>query len=374
MWVKTSLDIVYVTNDSLIEGIGSSQIVPVIMGLSRLGWKVGVVSCEKTDNIQSLKLMLKESDISWTPINFGRKGAFGGLGRLMRITFNLPKADAYHCRSDFAATACALRGKSRILWDVRSLWVDQRIVTGNIPRNKLIIYLARKLEWIAATNASAITTLTHAVYPILKDRYDLRSKPHVVIPTCTDLEKFKFSPKLPLNKKLLLSGVFNDYYDLAETKRFIDEFRRHSDLTVTWCHGHEAIRQELNVGEDEVKILSQDQMPPEISDSSFGIAICKNSVGDSLKGVMPTKVAEFLATGRPVVFSSGIGDLAEILLPSLVGVEVSDDKADAVNKVIQLLNDPETPKRCRAVAEQYFDINAAVSKYNQIFVTMSAIK
>ena len=141
-------------------------------------------------------------------------------------------------------------------------------------------------------------------------------------------------------------------------------------MTVTWCHGHEAARQELNVGEDEIKVLTQDKMPPEISNSSFGIAICKKTVGNSLKGVMPTKVAEFLATGRPVVFSSGIGDLAEILLPSLVGVEVSDDKADAVNKVIQLLNDPETPKRCRAVTEQYFDINAAVSKYNQIFVTM----
>jgi glycosyltransferase involved in cell wall biosynthesis len=372
--VKTNLDIVYVTNDSLIEGIGSSQIVPVILGLSRLGWKVGVISCEKTDSIQSLKLMLKENKISWIPINFGRRGAIGGLGRLIRISLKLPRADAYHCRSDLAAAACSLRGKKRILWDVRSLWVDQRIVIGNIPKNRLVIYFARKLEWFAAKNASAITTLTHAVYPILKERYDLSSKPHHVIPTCTDLEKFKYSPKFPLNKKLLLSGVFNDYYDLAETKSFVDEFRKHSDLTVLWCHGHEAVRQKLNVGEDEIKVLTQDQLPPEISNASFGIAICKKTVGDSLKGVMPTKVAEFLATGRPVVFSSGIGDLAEILLPNRVGVEMRADKAEAVSQVIQLLNDPETPKRCRAVAEQYFNMTTAVSNYNQIFATILASK
>ena len=368
--VNSNLDIVYVTNDSLLEGIGSSQIVPVVVGLSQLGWKVGVVSCEKTMNIQTLRLLLNEYDIPWTPLNFGRKGAFGGFGRLIRISLNLPNATAYHCRSDLAATACALRRKNKILWDVRSLWIDQRMVTGNITRNRLVLYFARKLESIAARNASAITTLTHAVYPVLNERYELSSKPHQVIPTCTDLKKFKFSPSFPIKKKLLLSGVFNDYYDLTETKRFIDEFRRHAELTVSWCHGHEAVRQELNVGEDEIKVLSQDQMPFEISNSSFGIAICKNSVGESLKGVMPTKVAEFLATGRPVVFSSGIGDLSEILLPNRVGVEVTDDKSVAVNQIIQLLNDSETPKRCRAVAEHYFDIKAAVSSYNNIFANI----
>jgi len=370
MWVSSNLDIVYVTHDSLLEGIGSSQIVPVVMGLSQLGWKVGVVSCEKTRNIQTLKFLFNEKDISWTPLNFGRKGAFGGLGRLIRISLNLPNAGAYHCRSDLAATACVVRRKNKILWDVRSLWVDQRMVTGNITQNRLVLYFARRLESIAARNASAITTLTHAVYPVLNERYELSLKPHQVIPTCTDLEKFKFSPNLPKKRKLLLSGVFNDYYDLTETKRFIDEFRTHADLTVSWCHGHEALRQELNVGEDEIKVLSQDQMPFEISNSSFGIAICKNSVGDSLKGVMPTKVAEFLATGRPVVFSTGIGDLSEILLPNRVGVEVKDDLATAVNQIIQLLNDQETPKRCREVAERYFDINNAVSKYNKTFANM----
>ncbi len=372
--MKSSLDIVYVTNDSLIEGIGSSQIVPVVKGLSLLGWKVGVISCEKTRDTGALKELFREYDISWTPISFGRRGAFGGIGRLLRLAFLLPKANMYHCRSDVAAAACAMRRKDKMLWDVRSLWVDQRIVMGNISRNKIVIYFASKLELMAAKNSKAITTLTSAVYPVLERRYEIKSKLHKVIPTCTDLAKFKFSPQFPSRRSLLLSGVFNDYYDLTETRRFITEFRSQSDLIVTWCHGHEALRAELNVGEQETKILTQDEMPLEISKSSFGIAICKISVGDSLKGVMPTKIAEFLATGRPVVFSSGIGDLEEILLPNRVGVVLKGDLSIAVKQVIQLLDDPETPKRCREVAETYFDISAAVSKYNEIFAQLGSQK
>ena len=168
------------TNDSLIEGIGSSQIVPVVKGLSMLGWKVGVVSCEKIRDTSALKEMLKEYDISWTPISFGRRGAFGGIGRLLRLAFVLPRASMYHCRSDVAAAACAIRRKDKTLWDVRSLWVDQRIVMGNISKNKIVIYFGRKLELMAARNAMAITTLTNAVYPVLEERYEIKSKLHKV--------------------------------------------------------------------------------------------------------------------------------------------------------------------------------------------------
>ena len=53
--MKQKLDILYVTHDSLLEGIGMSQIVPVIIGLSKAGWRVGVISCEKKADTQTLE-------------------------------------------------------------------------------------------------------------------------------------------------------------------------------------------------------------------------------------------------------------------------------------------------------------------------------
>jgi glycosyltransferase involved in cell wall biosynthesis len=368
--MRKKLDILYVTHDSLLEGIGMSQIVPVVIGLSKAGWHVGVISCEKSPETIPLQKVLTDEGISWEILKFGKVGAIGGLGRLIRIYLKLPNARAHHCRGDLAATACALRLRSNILWDVRGLWIDQKLVIGSINKNLVIVWLARKLEWMASISASSVTTLTKAVYPVLKKRNPRVSNFHQVIPTCTDLKKFAFKDKMPVERSLLLSGVFNDYYDLPKTKSFISELKKVTPIIVTWCHGHESKRTTLGVGEDVIKILRQGEMPTEVSKASFGLAICKTNIGDSLAGVMPTKIAEFLAVGRPVLVSEGIGDLEELLLTTKTGVILRESNSIAISELIQLLDDPGTPQRCRALAESHFSMEIAIQKYDKIFRTL----
>lgn len=365
--MNKDLDIVYVSHDSLAEGIGMSQIVPVVIGLANKGWDVGIISCEKTEISSEIREQFEAAGVNWTALSFGRVGVVGGVGRLIRIAIRLPRARTYHCRGDLAAVATHLRSRSPYLWDVRGLWIDQKIVIGSINTHPLIIWLAKKLERIAAKNAAAVTTLTEAVFPILIKRNPFLTQFHAVVATCTDLDKFSFSAKLPTDKKLLLSGVYNNYYDISATREFISSFRGKEELKVTWCHGKEALKSELNVGEDEIKVMSQSDMQSEIASSSFGLAICKQDIGDSLTGVMPTKVAEFLAVGRPVIVSKGVGDLEELLLASRTGVVVENNMDLAVTELLELLNDNETPTRCRALAEQYFSMAGAINKYDSIF-------
>jgi glycosyltransferase involved in cell wall biosynthesis len=365
--MRKKLDILYVTHDSLLEGIGMSQIVPVVIGLSKAGWRVGVISCEKISDTNSLQKKLTNVGVQWKILKFGRVGALGGLGRLFRLSINLPLAKAHHCRGDLAAVACVIGLRKNILWDVRGLWIDQKLVIGSIRKNAAVIWSARKLERIASSNATAVTTLTKAVYPVLKRRNPQITNFHEVIPTCTDLEKFTFQKKLPKDRNLLLSGVFNDYYDLPATQDFITELKLLLPTSVTWCHGHEAKRDHLGVGEEIIKVLKQDEMQEEIAKASFGIALCKKDIGESLAGVMPTKIAEFLAVGRPVVISEGIGDLEDLLLSTNTGVVVRESYAVAIDALTKLLSDPGTPKRCRDLAERHFSMENAVEKYNQIF-------
>jgi glycosyltransferase involved in cell wall biosynthesis len=361
------LDVVYVTHDSLSEGIGMSQIVPVLLGLSKYGFSVGVISCEKRNPPPRLVEILNEQNIFWKPIRFGRHGAIGGVGRIIRIGFKLPSAKVYHCRGDISATATSLRTRKPFLWDVRGLWLDQKIVQGNLQDRFFVIFFAKLLEKRSATKAAAVSTLTSAVYPVLRKRHPKMTINHRVIPTCTDLSKFRFSPSLPLGKTLLLSGVFNNYYDLEVTIRFIEKCKESFTLLIVWCHGVEAERLELGVGESVVKVLSQSDMPHEIANSSFGLAICKENVGESLLGVMPTKVAEFLATGRPVVVSKGIGDLDFMLSEFKAGVVLNTERLDeSVAELVNLLQDPSTPSRCRDLAEKYFSMDLAVEKYVSI--------
>ena len=190
------------------------------------------------------------------------------------------------------------------------------------------------------------------------------TREHSVIPTCTDLNRFAFSARFPTENRLLLSGVFNNYYDLEVTRSFIKICKESLDVSVVWCHGVEAEKSELGVGETSVKVLTQIEMPEEIANSSFGIAICKENVGESLLGVMPTKVAEFLATGRPVVVSKGVGDLDFMLSEFKAGVVLnSENLQNSFAELEILLQDPLTPLRCRELAEKYFSMEQAVEKY-----------
>lgn len=46
---KENFDLTYVTIDSLLEGVGSSQITPLISRLSNSGLKINLISYEKTE-------------------------------------------------------------------------------------------------------------------------------------------------------------------------------------------------------------------------------------------------------------------------------------------------------------------------------------
>ena len=97
------------------------------------------------------------------------------------------------------------------------------------------------------------------------------------------------------------------------------------------------------------------------------------NAGPSLKAAMPTKIAEFLACGRPVVVNRGLGDFDEYLSEFNAGVILDGTSQDLKEKariLMDLLSDPDTPYRCRVLAEKYFDIKAGAQKYMDIYDKM----
>src|SRR5262249_54348157 len=82
----------------------------------------------------------------------------------------------------------------------------------------------------------------------------------------------------------------------------------------------------------------------------------------------PTKVAEYLAAGLPVLSTAGIGDTDAVLrgvdasTGGPVGVIVGDlcetGYEAAARELLGLLGEPETPRRCRDVARHQFDLES----------------
>jgi glycosyltransferase involved in cell wall biosynthesis len=103
---------------------------------------------------------------------------------------------------------------------------------------------------------------------------------------------------------------------------------------------------------------------------SFGVSVCKLNAGPSLTAAMPTKIAEFLACGRPMVVNKGLGDMDQFIKEFDAGVILdgsTDNLQESATKLVNLLLDPETPFRCRALAEKYFSVEKGAKKYLELY-------
>jgi glycosyltransferase involved in cell wall biosynthesis len=113
-------------------------------------------------------------------------------------------------------------------------------------------------------------------------------------------------------------------------------------------------------------------MPKIIAESHFGIAICKEDDSKSLSAAVPTKIGEFLASGRPMIVGRGMGDLDQMLPNSKTGIVIGEkDSLEGVaQRIVQLIVDPSTPGRCRSLAMQHFDVDKAIDSYIAIYGRM----
>jgi hypothetical protein len=366
-------DVTYLSVDSIQEGVGSSQITPLILGLAEKGKAACLITFEKSMPPKELVEMFSRAGVVWIIKEFGSHGAIGGLARLNILRRCVPNSAVLHGRSDIATAAAILSGvDAPVLWDVRSLWSDQRLLIGTPGWNKLTAKAARALENLAARKSSAMTTLTAAVVPILQQRHKRIPSIREVIPTCVQTSKFLPSPMPQGRVTCLLSGTFNNYYDINRMKQVLDEIRKSMDLFVIWARAGESPTERLGVGEDLIITASHSEMPRLVQESHFGIAICKQDNLDSLAAAVPTKIGEFLASGRPVVVSDGIGDLDQMLTSTKTGVVVnqSDTLETISSQIRSLLSDSMTPDRCRALAMQHFDMEKSVDRYLEIYDRM----
>lgn len=359
--------------DSLSEGVGSSQITPLILKLAEHGMKIKLISCEKFMPLGELSERFSKFGVVWKARNFGLGGNLGGLLRLNDLRREISGTAIIHGRSDIPTVSGIFSKEAPVLWDVRSLWADQKVMIQDNAINRLLYKSYHKFEQISANRSTAMSTLTHAVVPILERRNRILPNLRTVVPTTTDLQKFRLHTRMPSKVLALFSGTYNNYYDLELSADFMKHLRKIIDVETHWAKPRETTVAKIGVGEERTFEITQEMMAEFIPNYSFGISVCKLDTGDSLAAAMPTKIAEFLACGRPVVINKGLGDLDAFIKEFNVGVILdgtSDNLISAASQLVSLIRDPETPSRCRALAEKYFNMNTAATKYISIYSKM----
>jgi glycosyltransferase involved in cell wall biosynthesis len=366
-------DLTYVTIDSLSEGVGSSQITPLVTRLSEAGLKINLISYEKVRPSNQIVDQLNSHNVTWNIMEFNRNGVLGGIQRMNELRRKIHKSYVIHARSEVATVSAIFSNQAPVLWDVRSLWADQKIMLQEGLFGNALYRQYRSLETISAKGSQGMSTLTHAVVPVLEQRHKKLPSMRIVVPTSVDLRLFAFSPIMPSSIRALFSGTYNNYYDMNLSALFMQELRKQISIEIHWARPIESDITAINVGEEQIFPASRNVMAELIQNYSFGVSICKIDAGPSLSAAMPTKMAEFLACGRPIVVNQGLGDMDRFIQEFNAGVILDGETSslsESATQLIDLIKDPETPLRCRALAEKYFNIDVGAIKYLDLYTKM----
>lgn len=390
------LGVLYITYDGLLEPLGQSQVLAYLEKLAA-GRKIRVLSFEKAGDwadIESRNIVaqrVRAAGIHWHPRRYHKRpsapatawdivvGLVVALWLVVRHRIGIVHARSYVP----AVMALAIKNLTgaRFLFDMRGFWADERVDAESWAANGRMYRMAKWFERKFLVNADHVVSLTHAAVTELQ-RFDYlqgRMPPITVIPTCADLERFRVQPRIEKNAPFTLGyvGSADGWYLFdAAVAAFTALRSQHPDAKFLIVNrgAHAYIRERLaqgGVAPDAVELRQapHEQVPALMARMNAGVFFIKPVF--SKQASAPTKLAEFLGCGIPVLANSGVGDMAEILRSGNVGVVVDafDDASlrVGVHKLLSLAGETDVRARCRAVAECEFALGQGVQRYEAVY-------
>jgi glycosyltransferase involved in cell wall biosynthesis len=267
------------------------------------------------------------------------------------------------------------------IFDMRALWPEEMITAGYLQRRSLLHRAVLGLERRCLQDASAVVSLTNAAVSYLKHNYprELVGQRIAVIPTCADLQRFQLAEPAPVAPLVIgcIGTVISGWFLVDWLRAFVDAVTRvdpSARFELISRDAPEAIRSALQPAftwADRLRIQSASpaEMPAIVQRHTASVMFFTG--GLSKLGSSPTRMAEVLGCGRPVVANPGVGDVEQVVRQHRVGVlatGASDAEMDAcVAELLALLKDPDLASRCRHTAETLFSLESGTEAYRQLY-------
>lgn len=402
--------VLYISYDGLLEPLGQSQILPYLEQLSGRRIELFLLTYEKGSGRgdhgerTELRDRLRKNGIRWTSLRYHKSPALPATlydvaaGVVVgAVIAGRRRVHIVHARSYVSALIALILKQIfgiRFLFDMRGFWADERI-EGGIWRSGGWLYRAAKvLERAYLTRADGVVSLTEAAKAEIEAFDYLRERcPRItVIPTCVDLDRFQVRGSSGAHLDagpgtrftLVYSGSLGTWYLLNEMVKFFVVLKRRVPdaqfliLTLSPRHLVESAARKYGLGEGDLSVRSVpfQRMPEGIASGTAGVFFASASWANRAR--CPTKLAEFLALGIPVVVSRGIGDVDAIVSGERVGVVVEQLSEAAYEKslvtLLGLLGEGGLRERCRQAAKRYFSLQLGVLKYLEVYQTLSGAR
>jgi glycosyltransferase involved in cell wall biosynthesis len=390
------------------DPLGQSQVIPYLQGLSKAGYNIFLLSCEKKQvyfqSKETIQQLLDASNIKWIPLNYTKKPPV--FSTLLDI-FKLKKAakkihrehhiHMVHTRPGVPALVGLWMKKSmgvKFLNDIREFYADSR-VEGGMWNTKLPMYVSiynyfKRKEAEAVAKSDGIVCLTYAAENIIKEWKEYNSEvPLEVIPCSADLELFNPGSiteveKETLKKELNISnndfiisylGSIGGWYLTDEMMQFckmLSDRIPATKLLFISPHRHDDIRTaaaRYGIAADKVIIqkAGRKQVPMLLSLSNYSVFFIKPCY--SKQSSSPTKHGEIMAMGIPLITNSGVGDVETIVTRYNSGIVIDDLTEKEFEDAIKKIASGEVYDReyIRQGAKEFYSLDSANEKYISIY-------
>ncbi len=379
------------------EPLVRTQVIPYLRELVDGGHKVSLVTFEPKkqtnwtpEQIAAERAELAMQGIDWYWLGYHKRlsviaTAWDILcGTLFVIKFiNRYSPDLLHARVHVPMLMAAIarklsRRKPKLLFDIRGFFPEEYVDAGIWPEGGWLYRMVKRVEKWLMQEADGFVVLTEKARGILfpesadtgRDSHD---RPVEVIPCCVDGAAFAVNGETRMAAResigvgarnvIVYTGSFGGWYlsdemfDLFAVAREADPQVFIMVLTQRDAAGVHDRLMRLGFGKDDVFVgsVSPGEMPRYLGAADVAVSFIKPCY--SKQASSPTKNAEYLAAGLPMIVNSGVGDVDELVETEKVGVLV--DKFDRETYLTALATVKElgdVKQRCRDVARRKFDM------------------
>jgi glycosyltransferase involved in cell wall biosynthesis len=392
----------YICYFGLREPLVQTQVLPYLRELARGGERMSLLTFEPQpwtdDEAAESRVRLRAAGIAWHRLPYHKRPSLPAtLYDIVRGGFRAAAIarsegiDLFHGRSHVGAAIGALARKlagGRLIFDFRGFLAEEYVDSGNWRAGGLLFGLTKAAERWLMRAADGFVVLTESARQTLFP-HGAGQRPVELIPCCVDPGRFTRADRadLGLHDRVVYAyvGSLGGYYLLPETAELLATAREIDPRTyaLILTQGATApMAEELErrgFSPDDYRVI---QVPPEdvpryLRAADVGLALIRPSF--ARRSMSPTKFAEYLAAGLPVIATAAIGDLDAHITEGRVGTLLRrhDRTAyvDALRAVEELRRDESLAERCRAlVRERYSLEGVGGERYRRLYAGVRGLE
>ncbi len=405
----------YLCYFGLREPLVQTQVLPYLREIRDGGTVVDLLTFEPEptknwtkDQIKTEKASLAAEGIAWHHLTYHKRPSVPATfydilngARVVRSLLQSENFDILHCRVHIPALMAMIarklsRKKPKILFDIRGFFPEEYTDAGVWPEGGWLYRAAKRVEKWLIRESDGFVVLTEKAREILfpesvESGFNRLGRPVEVIPCCVDLNNFEnvddadrleIRQKLGIRDRYVIAyvGSFGGWYMTDEMLDLFSAARENdpkSFAMILTQRGKEGVAEQLrNRGFIESDFLVDSVNPAEIPKylSAADVAISFIKACYSKQSSSPTKIAEYLACGLPIITNRGVGDLDTLIENHRVGALIEDFNPLSYLTALAYVTTLENVRdRCRETAVSEFDLHGVGGPryrllYNEILI------